>query len=94
VSRAAGIVVVIVKPGAQAPGIVAGPDASIIIRVRERAIDGRANEAVRAAIGHALGVPIRAITLVRGATARMKAFAVDGMTSVEAQSKLLARAVP
>jgi uncharacterized protein len=94
VSRPAGTVVVVVKPGAKAPGIVAGPDESIVIRVRERATDGRANEAVRAAIGLALGVPKSAVTLVRGATARLKAFAVDGMTSADAQSKLLARTVP
>ena len=85
---AAGSVVVTVKPGAKAPGIVSGADGAIAIRVRERAIDGKANEAVRAAIADALDVPKSAVTLVRGTTARVKTFAVASLTSAEIRARL------
>jgi uncharacterized protein len=85
---AAGIIVVTVKPGARAPGIVFGADGSIVVRVRERAVEGKANEAVRAALAQAIGVSKSAVTLVRGATARLKAFEVNGMTSAELATRL------
>jgi uncharacterized protein len=83
VSPAAGVIVVTVKPGAKAPGIIFGADGSVVVRVRERAVEGKANEAVRAALARAVGVPKSAVSLVRGATARLKAFEVVGLTSAE-----------
>ena len=76
----AGVIVVTVKPGAKAPGIVFGADGSVVVRVRERAVEGKANEAVRAALARALGVPKSAVFLMRGATARLKAFEIKGLT--------------
>ena len=87
-SPSAGSIVVTVKPGAKAPGIVFGADGSVVVRVRERAVEGKANEAVRAALARALGVPKSAVSLVRGATARLKAFEVVGMTSAELVARL------
>ena len=84
----AGVIVVTVKPGAKAPGIVFSTAGSIVVRVRERAVEGKANEAVRAALARALGVPKSAVSLVRGATARLKAFEVKGLTPVELSRRM------
>lgn len=81
-----------VKPGAKAPGIVVGADGSIIVRVREPATEGKANEAVRRAIARALGAPPSVVTLVRGASSRCKLFSIEGLAAVDAQAKLRASA--
>jgi uncharacterized protein len=47
------------------------------IAVTAPADGGRANEAVAAALAHALGVAKTRLTLVRGATARDKTFRLD-----------------
>jgi uncharacterized protein YggU (UPF0235/DUF167 family) len=88
VIRVAGSVMVVVKPGAKAPGIVTGDGGVIVVRVRERAVDGKANEAVRASLALALDVPKSAVALVRGATARLKAFSVDGLTDEQIRVRL------
>lgn len=79
-----------VKPGAKAPGIVVGADGSIIVRVREPATEGKANEAVRRAIARAIGTPPSAVTLLRGASSRRKLFSIEGLPAAEAQAKLRA----
>src|SRR5438445_12124345 len=70
-----------VKPGARAPGIFSGPDGTIVVRVRERAVEGHATEAARNALARALGLPKASVALVRGARSRVKTFAVDGFAS-------------
>jgi hypothetical protein len=55
------------------------------VRVRERAIEGKANEAVRRAIARSVGVPPSAVTLVRGATGRHKLFTIEGLTTAAAR---------
>ncbi|HET9342448.1 MAG TPA: DUF167 domain-containing protein [Candidatus Eremiobacteraceae bacterium] len=77
-----------VKPGAKAPGVVVAVDGGIVIRVRERAVEGKANDAVRRAIARAVGVPPSAVALVRGATGRRKLFRIEGLTTAEARALL------
>ena len=77
-----------VKPGAKAPGIVVAADGSIVVRVRERATAGKANDAVRRALARALSLAPSSVTLVRGASARRKLFAIEGLTPAEAGAKL------
>ncbi len=67
---------VTVKPGSKAPGIEQSGD-TLIVRVRERAIEGAANEAVIRAIAAHYGVAPSRVTLLRGATSRTKVFEVD-----------------
>jgi uncharacterized protein (TIGR00251 family) len=67
-----------VKPGARRPGITVENDA-IVVRVRERAIDGAANEAVIRAIAERIGIPLRDVTIVRGLHSRAKLVAVADM---------------
>ena len=81
------VLVVVVKPGSKAPGVVISGE-SVTVRVREPAIEGRATEAARRAIATALGVPQSAVTLTRGATSRHKSFAIEGLTKTEVMRRL------
>lgn len=44
----------------------------MLVRVRERAVDGRATEAALVALANAIGVRRREVRLARGATSRDK----------------------
>lgn len=66
---------VIVKPGSKRPGI-SKENGELVIRVRERAIEGAANEACARALAAELVVARSAVELVRGARARRKRFVV------------------
>lgn len=67
-----------VKAGAKAPGI-AWQGEGWVLRVRERAIDGAANEACIQALAQVLRVAPSRITLLRGHRARRKTFAIAGL---------------
>ncbi|MGR0221726.1 DUF167 domain-containing protein [Agromyces sp. ZXT2-6] len=70
-----------VKPGSRrGPLVEATPDdpmASVTVHVRERAVDGAANDGVVAALAAHYGVPRRDVEIVRGHTARIKRVRVD-----------------
>ena len=85
-----GMLSIRVVTNAKHPGIVVEND-TVTVRVKERPIDGAANEAVRRALAAALDVPQSSITLVRGMTARQKTFAVKGMTEREAIDRVRLR---
>jgi len=83
-------IVVTAKPGSKRPGLsVSG--AAIEIRVAAPARDGLANAAVHEMLARALGLPKRALRLVRGASARTKAFEVDGLERAAILERLRAR---
>ena len=66
-----------VKPGSRkGPLIEVGDDGELTIYVQERAVDGKANEAVVTLLAKHLGVPRSSIELVSGATSRVKRFRV------------------
>ena len=68
-------VVVRVKPGSRkGPLIQVGEDGELTVYVPERAVDGKANEAVTKLLAAHLGVPRSRLELVSGATARVKRF--------------------
>ena len=72
------VVTVRVKPGsAKGPLVQTGPDGALTIYVRERAVDGKANAAVLQLLAEHLGLPRARITLVAGATARIKRFRIE-----------------
>lgn len=74
----ADVITVRVKPGsAKGPLVQTEPDATLTIYVRERAADGKANAAVLRLLAEHLGLPRARITLVAGATARIKRFRID-----------------
>lgn len=72
------IVVVRVKPGSRkGPLVETGSDAELTIYVRERAVDGKANEAAARLLAAHLQLPRSRVELVAGATSRLKRFRVE-----------------
>ena len=67
-----------VKPGSRRPGI-ARTDAGLVVAVRERALEGRANAAVIDAVATWLGVAPGRVTIERGLRGRTKRLTVDGL---------------
>jgi uncharacterized protein len=67
---------VVVKPGSKRPGLTQ-ESGLLVLRVRERAIDGAANEACIRALAAAYGVKPSAVELVRGTRSRRKCFAIS-----------------
>lgn len=61
-------------------GIEMLSDGSRVLKIRVRAVpeDGAANEAVRRLLARALGTPASAVSLMAGATARLKTFFIEG----------------
>ena len=66
------------KPGKKV-GSISVWDGVLIVAVRERAIDGRANAAIERAIAAWLGISVRSVSIVRGATGRRKYVDVAGI---------------
>ena len=70
-------VVVKVKPGSgKGPLVEVGPDGELTIYVRERAVDGKANDAVTRLLAAHLQLPRSQVELVSGMTSRLKRFRV------------------
>ncbi len=77
-----GSVVVKVKPGSRkGPLVEVGPDGELTIYVRERAVDGKANEAVTRLLAAHLRLPRSRVELVSGTTARLKRFRIRPSTT-------------
>lgn len=57
-------------------------------RVRAAPVDGEANAALEALLAKALGVPKSAVRVARGASARLKQVAVDGLDEAEVRARL------
>ena len=58
------------------------------VKVHAPALDGRANDALLALLAAKLGVPRRAVTLVRGDKSRHKVVRIDGLNPGEARARL------
>lgn len=71
------LITVTVKPGSKkGPLVDAGDDGSLTIYVRERAIEGKATDAVATVLAKYLAVARSRVELVSGATSRVKRFRV------------------
>ena len=71
-------VVVTVKPGSRkGPLVEVAVDGSLTVYVRERAIEGKATEAVTKVLATHLGVPKSQLELISGATSRVKRFRIS-----------------
>ncbi len=55
-----------------------GEPPQLVVRVRARAVEGKANEAVVTVVANAFGLKPRAVHLVSGATSRHKVLEVTG----------------
>ena len=70
-------------------GVAGSHDGALVVRVRERAVDGKATEAALRALASALGVKQREVSLIAGGTSRRKIVDVPE-SSIERVSALLA----
>lgn len=61
---------------------------AIKVKVRAPAVEGRANDALLDFLATRLGVPRRAVALLRGEKSRHKAVRVDGLSLAEVTSRL------
>jgi hypothetical protein len=72
------MITVRVKPGSRkGPLVEVDAEGGLTIYVRERAVDGKANEAVSKLLAAHLGIPRSSVELVSGATARVKRFRIS-----------------
>ena len=81
-----------VRPGASRTKVGGsyGEPASLVVAVQAPAVDGRANEAVCAAIADSLGVAKSSVNIVRGHTGRTKVVSVqDAPDETAAQVAML-----
>lgn len=84
------------QPGSRRSGVVGVWNGRLKIAVRAPAQDGRANEELVDVLAKALGVPRRALSIVRGERAQLKELRVEaGAAHVAARlSELLAPPAP
>jgi uncharacterized protein len=67
-----------VQPGSGHARVGGARDGALVVRVSERAVQGRATAAALTAVASAFGVRPRAVSLVSGATSRLKTVDVAG----------------
>jgi len=70
-----------VKPGAREEKVSREPDGSLLVSVRARAQEGKANEAVVKAVAKFLRVPKTSVRIVSGLSSRTKMLEVPGSES-------------
>ena len=58
------------------------------VKVQAPPVEGRANEALCDFLAEQLGLPRRAVTVLRGDTSRLKLVRIEGLTEAEARSRL------
>jgi uncharacterized protein len=79
-----------VRPGSARPGVGRQHDGALVVRVSERAVDGKATAAALASVAAAFGVGPRSVTLVAGTRGRVKILNVAG-ADPRTLGRLLAR---
>ena len=68
-----------IKPGTSCEKVVQVQEQEICIAVTAPPINGKANEALIKALSNFLGIPKRAVEILRGHTSRIKLVHIDGM---------------
>ncbi len=79
-----------VQPRAKRTEVAGERGEAIVIKVSAPPVDGRANAAACRLIAQRLGVPARAVRVVRGEKARDKVVRIDGVDAESARATLLA----
>lgn len=75
-------------PNAPRDEIVGWLGAALKVKVRAPALEGRANDALLDFLARELGVPRRAVALIRGDKSRHKVVRIAGLTLPEARTRL------
>jgi uncharacterized protein YggU (UPF0235/DUF167 family) len=78
---------VVVKPNAKSEAVTF-EGGTVLVRVKEAAREGKANEACRRVLASALGVAPSLLTLVRGARAKIKVFAAESLTAEDITARI------
>lgn len=76
------------KPRAKQSAITEVNGKVVGVRLAAPPVDGAANDELVSFLAQVLGVPRRAVSLVRGASSRRKVIAVDGVDEDEAMARL------
>jgi hypothetical protein len=77
-----------VIPNASRDEVAGWLGAILKVKVQAPALDGRANAALAEFLADQLGLPRRAVVLLRGDKSRQKVVRVDGLTQAEVQRRL------
>ena len=77
-----------VQPGAGRSAVVGRHGDALKVRVAAPPVEGRANEAARALVAEALGVPEADVELTSGQSSRTKRFRLKGLDAEEADKRL------
>jgi uncharacterized protein YggU (UPF0235/DUF167 family) len=72
-----------VRPNASETAVGGAHDGALVVRVRERADQGKATAAALKAVASAVGLPAHSVTLVRGSTSRRKLIEVSASPADE-----------
>lgn len=75
-------------PNAPRTEVVGWLGAALKVKVHAPALEGRANDALGEFLAEALGVPRRAVTLLRGDKSRQKVVRIDGLDLAEVKRRL------
>jgi uncharacterized protein len=78
-----------VVPNAKVNDAVGEHGQAIKIKLRARAIEGKANTALIAFVAERLKIPARQIVLLRGQKSRNKVICIDGITHDQVRERLL-----
>lgn len=76
------LLLVSVVPNAKRTELVGLHDGALRVRLAAPPVDGKANDCLTAWLAEELGLPKRAVSLVRGQTARVKQLQVDAAPAV------------
>lgn len=78
------------QPRAKRPGLKGIREGALEVALRAPPVDGAANEELVRTLAELLGVPRRAVTVLRGASARGKAVSIEGISPDEVRARLAA----
>jgi len=77
-----------VIPNAPRDEVAGWLEGALKVKIHAPALDGRANAALTDFLAGRLGLPRRAVTLLRGDRARLKVVRIDGLTLAEVKRRL------
>lgn len=76
------------RPRAKRSGITGVREGRVVVQLAAPPVDGAANAELVSTVADALGVPRRDVTLVQGATSRVKVVEVRGLSAAEVAARL------
>lgn len=77
-------------PNAPRSQVVGWLGDALKVKVHAPPVEGRANEALCEFLAETLGLPRRAVTVLRGDTSRQKTVRIDGLTLAELRARFSA----